>query len=220
MFTFPWHFNLSIEKSKARELQQKPPSKLDMMPTQIVSLPDKASSSPQDKSTDKQSKKPEAESPLDREQRSVAALLTRFKYLVDLAATPVEDGATKEVAAANAFRMEVESSALVFSSDLYPQTDVNVPYRFALPRNSFNWRGSSKKCGFLVHWEALEKERVKARWMKTRRELGKWSRLFSRRILAHLGYNRGTSVGFGFASKHFWRMVFRKILKPAYRRKQ
>jgi hypothetical protein len=55
----------------------------------------------------------EAETIQDRQQRGVAALLTRFKYLIDLAATPVEDGATKEVAAANAFRMEVESSALV-----------------------------------------------------------------------------------------------------------
>ncbi|KAE9367853.1 hypothetical protein N431DRAFT_429167 [Stipitochalara longipes BDJ] len=54
---------------------------------------------------------------IDRQQRAVAALLTRFKYLVDLAATPVEDGATKEVAAANAFRMEVESSALVRAAE-------------------------------------------------------------------------------------------------------
>ncbi|KAN0095309.1 Mediator complex, subunit Med22 [Hyaloscypha variabilis] len=54
---------------------------------------------------------------IDRQQRGVAALLTRFKYLIDLAATPVEDGATKEVAAANAFRMEVESSALVRAAE-------------------------------------------------------------------------------------------------------
>jgi hypothetical protein len=63
---------------------------------------------------------PKAETIKDRQQRAVAALLTRFKYLVDLAATPAEDGATKEVAAANAFRMEVESSALVYPAESYP----------------------------------------------------------------------------------------------------
>lgn len=63
---------------------------------------------------------PEAETIKDRQQRAVAALLTRFKYLVDLAATPAEDGATKEVAAANAFRMEVESSALVYPTESFP----------------------------------------------------------------------------------------------------
>jgi predicted metal-dependent hydrolase len=54
-----------------------------------------------------------AERIIDREERAVAALLTRFKNLVSLAAQPVDDGATKEVAAAQAFQMEVESSALV-----------------------------------------------------------------------------------------------------------
>jgi hypothetical protein len=56
----------------------------------------------------------------DREERVVAALLTRFKNLVSLAAMPTEDGATKEVAATQAFQMEVESAALVcfhWSSD-------------------------------------------------------------------------------------------------------
>lgn len=43
----------------------------------------------------------------------MAALLTRYNNLVSLAAAPPADGATKEVAAANAFRMEVESNALV-----------------------------------------------------------------------------------------------------------
>ncbi|OWP02960.1 hypothetical protein B2J93_3540 [Marssonina coronariae] len=52
----------------------------------------------------------------DRSERAVAALLTRFKTLVTLAAEPVQDGdaATKEVAAAHALQMEVESSLLVF----------------------------------------------------------------------------------------------------------
>jgi hypothetical protein len=51
----------------------------------------------------------------DREERAVASLLTRFKNLVSLAASPVEDGATKEVAAAQTFQMEIESTALVSS---------------------------------------------------------------------------------------------------------
>lgn len=51
----------------------------------------------------------------DRKERAVADLLTRFKNLVSLAASPVEDGATKEVAAAQGFVMEVESTALVMS---------------------------------------------------------------------------------------------------------
>lgn len=49
----------------------------------------------------------------DREERAVAALLTRFKTLITLAAEPVEDGATKEMAAAHGLQMEVEGSALV-----------------------------------------------------------------------------------------------------------
>ena len=43
----------------------------------------------------------------------MAALLTRFKTLITLAAEPVEDGATKEMAAAHGLQMEVEGSALV-----------------------------------------------------------------------------------------------------------
>ncbi len=64
---------------------------------------------------------PESEEPqkniidtlLDREERSVAELLTRFKNLVLLAAQPVQDAATKEVAASQALQMEIETSALV-----------------------------------------------------------------------------------------------------------
>ena len=67
----------------------------------------------------------QAETIQDRQQRGVAALLTRFKYLIDLAATPVEDGATKEVAAANALRMEVESSALVCPAKPYSNIDAH-----------------------------------------------------------------------------------------------
>lgn len=53
---------------------------------------------------------------IDREERAVANLLTRFRNLVNLAAMPVSEDATKEVAASQAFQMEVESSALVFIS--------------------------------------------------------------------------------------------------------
>ncbi len=63
----------------------------------------------------------EADTIQDRQQRAVAQLLSRFKYLVDIAATPAEAGATKEIAAANAFRMEVESSALVSAIEYSPQ---------------------------------------------------------------------------------------------------
>ncbi len=59
------------------------------------------------------SKDPDSNDLLDREERAVAALLTRFKALVTLAAEPIQDGATKEMAAAQALQMEVESSALV-----------------------------------------------------------------------------------------------------------
>merc|ERR1711939_784363 len=41
---------------------------------------------------------------VDREERAVTALLTRFKTLITLAAEPVEDGATKEMAAADGSR--------------------------------------------------------------------------------------------------------------------
>lgn len=50
---------------------------------------------------------------IDREERAVAELLTRFRNLVTFAAMPAEAGATKEVAASHAFQMEVESIALV-----------------------------------------------------------------------------------------------------------
>ena len=54
-----------------------------------------------------------ADTPGDREERAIASLLSRFKNLVSLAATKIEDGATKEVAAAHSFQMETESAALV-----------------------------------------------------------------------------------------------------------
>jgi hypothetical protein len=76
-------------------------------------LPDPPKTLSKERSPISYFEEPKADTVKDRQQRGTAALLTRFKYLVDLAATPVEDGATKEVAAANAFRMEVESSALV-----------------------------------------------------------------------------------------------------------
>ncbi|KAK0122015.1 hypothetical protein ONS95_010280 [Cadophora gregata] len=53
----------------------------------------------------------------DREERAVAALLTRFKALVTLATEPVHDGATKEMAAAHGLQMEVEGSALIRATE-------------------------------------------------------------------------------------------------------
>lgn len=49
----------------------------------------------------------------------MAAMLTRFKNLVKLAAAPVDEGAAREVAAAQAFALEVESAGLVCRSFLY-----------------------------------------------------------------------------------------------------
>jgi hypothetical protein len=56
---------------------------------------------------------------LDREERAIAALLTRFKNLVSLAALPAEDAFAKEIAAAEGLRMEVESNALVCVHGLF-----------------------------------------------------------------------------------------------------
>jgi hypothetical protein len=70
-----------------------------------------------------QGQEPKAESLRDREERAVAALLTRFKNLVSLAAMPAVDGATKEAAAADAFQMEVESSALVCPAESRSRVD-------------------------------------------------------------------------------------------------
>jgi hypothetical protein len=80
----------------------------------------------------------EADTIQDRQQRAVAQLLSRFKNLVDIAATPAEDGATKEIAAANAFCMEVESSALVSTTEYLPKDGYSILFRFAPPRTSFN----------------------------------------------------------------------------------
>ncbi|RKF75707.1 hypothetical protein GcM1_232069 [Golovinomyces cichoracearum] len=56
---------------------------------------------------------------IDRKERLVAELLTRFKNLVTLACSPREGGAGKEVAAAQAFHMEVESTALVWENRVF-----------------------------------------------------------------------------------------------------
>lgn len=61
-------------------------------------------------------KMPTANELVDRQERAIAALLTRFKNLVLLAALPTEDAFTKETAAAEGLRMEVESNALVWIS--------------------------------------------------------------------------------------------------------
>ncbi|RQM06079.1 hypothetical protein DH86_00002396 [Scytalidium sp. 3C] len=49
----------------------------------------------------------------DREERAIAALVTRFKSIISLAAEPPEDGATLEVAGAQSFQMEVETNAMI-----------------------------------------------------------------------------------------------------------
>lgn len=51
----------------------------------------------------------------ERENVTVAQLLSRFMNLIALSTLPVEEGATKEVAAAQVFEIEIESSALVSS---------------------------------------------------------------------------------------------------------
>jgi len=53
---------------------------------------------------------------LDREQSLIDALLVRFKNIVELA--PLPNGVvTKEVAAAQAFQMEVETAALIRAAE-------------------------------------------------------------------------------------------------------
>ncbi|KAM0157014.1 hypothetical protein ACHAPG_004902 [Botrytis cinerea] len=53
----------------------------------------------------------------DRQERAIAALLIRFQNLVKLAALPTEDAFTKETAAAEGLRMEVESNALTSAAE-------------------------------------------------------------------------------------------------------
>lgn len=55
---------------------------------------------------------------IDREERAIANMLTRFRNLVQLAAMQKDEGdsATQEVAATQAFALEVESAALVPTS--------------------------------------------------------------------------------------------------------
>ncbi|TVY54496.1 hypothetical protein LSUE1_G010088 [Lachnellula suecica] len=50
---------------------------------------------------------------IDREERAIANMLTRYRNLVQLATMKNEDGATQEVAATQAFAMEAETAALV-----------------------------------------------------------------------------------------------------------
>lgn len=63
---------------------------------------------------------------LDREERAIAALVTRFKSIISLAAEPPEDGATLEVAGAQSFQMEVETNAMVSSTSLF--TLMHLPF--------------------------------------------------------------------------------------------
>ncbi|KAF7944308.1 hypothetical protein EAE96_010706 [Botrytis aclada] len=54
---------------------------------------------------------------IDRQERAIAALLIRFQNLVKLASLPTEDAFTKETAAAEGLRMEVESNALTSAAE-------------------------------------------------------------------------------------------------------
>ncbi|TVY34938.1 hypothetical protein LSUB1_G005898 [Lachnellula subtilissima] len=77
--------------------------------TLVVSAEPTSTSTPKTK-TDKSS------SLTDREERAIANMLTRFRNLVQLAAMQKDDkgdSATQEVAATQAFALEVESAALV-----------------------------------------------------------------------------------------------------------
>jgi len=53
---------------------------------------------------------------MDREQGLIDSLLVRFKNIVELAPMP-EGEVTKEVAAAQAFQMEVETTALIHAAE-------------------------------------------------------------------------------------------------------
>lgn len=57
--------------------------------------------------------RPDSDTLLDRKSVNVAGMLTHFKSLIMLATTPAGDGESKEVAAAHALQMEVETNALV-----------------------------------------------------------------------------------------------------------
>ena len=59
------------------------------------------------------SKSPLAKELLDRKDRYVTDLIKRFSLLAAITAAPIEEGATKERAAAQALQMEVETAALV-----------------------------------------------------------------------------------------------------------
>jgi hypothetical protein len=51
---------------------------------------------------------------------------------------PSEDGAAKEVAAAHAFQMEVESNALVSFREPGSRDELTVQYRFKLQKTSYS----------------------------------------------------------------------------------
>jgi len=118
------------------------------------------------------SQEPKAESIRDREQRAVATLLTQFKALVSLAATPANEGATKEVAATDAFRMEVESSALVRAAeDLLQLTrELKEMWLFGPLRGIGEGEGEggmdedSKKVGEMVEALLQRSSRVSGPW--------------------------------------------------------
>jgi len=109
---------------------------------------------------------------VDREQRAVATLLTQFKALVSLAATPANEGATKEVAATDAFRMEVESSALVRAAeDLLQLTrELKEMWLFGPLRGIGEGEGEggmdedSKKVGEMVEALLQRSSRVSGPW--------------------------------------------------------
>jgi hypothetical protein len=62
---------------------------------------------------------PSAKTLIDRQNRLIAAMLTRFNQLIKLATSPEEEGATLENQASLSLQIEVEFQALVSSRSRY-----------------------------------------------------------------------------------------------------
>lgn len=69
----------------------------------------------QDKRPKKKKEVAEDKTPTERANQLTATLTGRFTNLINVAAAAPLDGATKEVAAADALRLEIESQAVVCS---------------------------------------------------------------------------------------------------------
>ncbi|KAH8595015.1 mediator complex, subunit Med22 [Bisporella sp. PMI_857] len=60
---------------------------------------------------------PSSASLLDRKDKNVAALMTHFKELINLASMPTEDSSPMETAAAQALKMEMHTNGLVQAAE-------------------------------------------------------------------------------------------------------